>query len=123
MSPVVPALILATSAPTSWLMTLEFSQVASAGESVVETTNLGMLFILEPNGSVPMDGHAFAKPWYVLRPDSCASADISSSNLNLSPSSPRLNLNTQPNSPGESMTPSTVMNSVMTSFPMSSSNR
>src|SRR5450631_4321070 len=46
---------------------------------------------------------------------------MSSSNLNLAPSSPPLNLNTQPSSPGESMTPSTVMNSVTTSLPIRSS--
>src|SRR5580700_4421545 len=118
MSPANCSFTRATSVATSALITVEFSQVASAEVSVVETTNLGMLFIFLPKSSAPMDGHACAKPWYVMRPSSCASAAISSSSLNLLPSSPVLYLNTQPASPGESMTPSTVMNSVTTSFPM-----
>src|SRR6266508_5039601 len=55
---------------------------------------------------------------------SCASLAISSSYLNLSPSSPVSNLNAQPpralfsDQPGSSITPSRVTNSVTTSLPM-----
>ncbi len=74
---------------------VEFSQ--SALSSVEDTTYLGMPFIFaaKPTSSVIV-GHAFAKPSYVTRPSSIASASISSSSLYLSPSSPRSNLKAQP---------------------------
>src|SRR5947199_4621332 len=60
-----------------------------------------------------------------MRPNSRASADISSSCLKRSPSSPRLNWNTHPpraqpsEPPGSSITPSTETNSETTSFAIS----
>jgi hypothetical protein len=95
---------------------------------VEETTYLRMPFILsaKPPSSV-RSGQAAAKPSYVRRPSSRASASMSSSSLNLSPSSPRSNANAQPPCskpsapPGSSITPSSVTNSETTMRPISSS--
>src|SRR3954463_1803952 len=100
-------------------ITLVFAHVGSV--SVEETTYFGIEFILsaKPCSSV-IDGQAAAKPSYVLRPSSMASAAINSSNLNLSPSSPRSKRNAQPPPrmpsapPGSSITPSSVTNSETT---------
>ena len=97
----------------------------SAFSSVAETTYFGIEFIrsAKPTSSVT-DGHAAANPSYVTRPSSCASAAMCSSNLNLSPSAPRLNLNVHPAcskspaGPGDSNTPSSETNSVTTILPM-----
>src|SRR5690242_12998989 len=89
--------------------------------SVDDTTYFGIEFIFSANPcSFVRDGHAAAKPSYVFRPRSCASAESSSSSLKLLPASPRSNLNAQPPNgapsapPGSSMTPSSVTNSVTT---------
>src|SRR5688572_33468883 len=69
-------------------------------------------------------GQAAAKPSYVTRPSSSASAPSASSSLNLSPSSPRENSKLQPRylkssaPPGSSTTPSREMNSVTTILPI-----
>src|SRR3954464_13595601 len=87
-----------------------------------------MLLNLSAN-SPSREGHASAKPSYVLRPSSRASAPKVSSILNLSPSSPRENSKLQPpclkssDPPGSSTTPSSEMNSVMTILPISSPSR
>src|SRR4051812_4708149 len=71
------------------------------------------------------DGHAAAKPSKVTLPRSRASAAMSSSSLNWSPSGPRSNWNAQPPRsrssapPGSSKTPSAVTNCETTSFAMS----
>ena len=64
MSPPGSAFSLAISPATSPRITSLFSQVASSSVSVVETTNLRMLFIFwaKPTSSV-IDGHALANPW------------------------------------------------------------
>src|SRR5215211_597902 len=128
MSPPTSSFGFRTSPATSPRITVELFQSASSSPSVVETTYLGMEFILSANpASSVIDGQALAKPSYVTRPSSCASAAISSSSLNLSPSSPRLNSKDHPacsNSsppPGASMTPSRETNSVTTTLPISSS--
>src|SRR4051794_6773632 len=99
-------------------ITLVFAHVGSV--SVEETTYFGIGFILsaKPTSSV-IDGQAAAKPSYVRRPSSIASAAINSSNLNLSPSSPRSKRNAHPPRPpsappGSSITPSSVTNSETT---------
>src|SRR5207237_9764494 len=87
-----------------------------------EMTYLGMVLNLSAN-SPSLDGHASAKPWYVTRPSSRASAERASSSLNLSPSSPRLISKLQPPClklsapPGSSMTPSSDTNSDTTILP------
>src|ERR1051326_4857353 len=109
-----------TSSTTLPRKMVEFCQ--SALSRVRETTYFGSVLIrsAKPASSV-LDGQAAANPSYVLRPKSCASAAISSSNLNLSPSGPRLKRNAQPpkgnpsDPPGSSTTPSNVTNSVTTS--------
>jgi hypothetical protein len=84
-----------TSVTRSPSSTVEFVQ--SANFRVFETTNFGIEFILSAKpASSSIDGQALAKPSYVRRPSSCASAARSSSILNLSPSAPRSNLNVQP---------------------------
>src|SRR5437867_5733169 len=95
--------------------------------SLLETTYFGIEFILVANpwSSVRL-GQAAAKPSYVLRPRRRPSADVTSSNLNRSPSSPRLNWNTHPpcfvcsDPPGSSMTPSTRSEDHTTILPTSS---
>src|ERR1700681_130317 len=106
-------------------ITVVLFQVASESFSVFETTYLRRPFILSPKPSASLtDGHAFAKPWYVTRPNRSAPAADSSSSLNLSPSGPRLNLKDQPPClypsapPGSSITPSSETNSLTTTFMM-----
>src|SRR3954452_15701777 len=122
MSPSSPCFSFPTSSATSPLRTVELFH--SASFSVEETTYLGMLLNLSAN-SPSLEGQASAKPSYVTRPSSSASASRASSSLNLSPSSPRLNSKLQPPyskssaPPGSSMTPSSETNSVTTTFPTS----
>src|SRR3954447_1938929 len=106
----------------STLITVELFQ--SGLSSVAETTYFGMLLNLSAN-SPSRDGHASAKPSKVVRPSSSASADMTSSSLNWSPSGPRSYLNAQPprsqssDPPGSSITPSTDTNCETTILPMS----
>src|SRR4051812_49047122 len=123
MSPECSSLSFATAPGTSSLISVELFQ--SAESSVVDTQYFGMLLNLsaKPISSV-RSGQAAAKPSYVMRPSSRASAPITSSSLNLSPSSPRANLNAQPpwrvpsDPPGSSTTPSTLMNCETTILPI-----
>src|SRR5438132_7006159 len=124
MTPSTCSFNLPTSSATSPLSTVELFH--SAFSKVDETTYLGMLFIFsaKPTSSAT-EGQASAKPSYVTRPSSWASASRTSSNLNLSPSSPRLTSKLQPPCskpsapPGSSMTPSSDTNSVTTIRPIS----
>src|SRR4029453_11384343 len=124
MSPSCRCFRFATASGTPSSSTVELFHSGSL--RVDETTYLGMALNLSAN-SPSLDGHAAAKPSYVLRPSSRASDDIVSSSLNLSPSSPRLISKLQPpclNSsppPGASMTPSSDTNSVTTIRPLDSS--
>src|SRR6266852_7071776 len=119
MSPLISFLSLETAALMSPPITVEFFQVGFL--SVVETTYFAMLLNLSENSSPLRLGQACAKPSYVTRPSNSASLAISSSYLNLSPSSPRLNLNAHPPRPpsappGSAATPSRVMNSETTNL-------
>ena len=97
--------------------------VHSGSVSVEDTTYLGMVLNLSANPP-SRPGHAAAKPSYVRRPSSSASASIVSWVLNSSPSSPRSNSNDQAprtkssSPPGASITPSSDTNSVTTSLPI-----
>src|SRR3954468_22338911 len=121
MSPSCRCLTIAIASSRSPSSTVEFCQSGSL--SVEETTYFGMLLNLSAN-SPSRDGHASAKPSYVLRPSRSASDSIVSSSLNLSPSSPRLISKLQPPylkssaPPGSSMTPSSDTNSVTTILPI-----
>src|SRR3954469_20653892 len=122
MTPSTSFLSFVTSATRSPLRIVEFSQSALC--NVFDTTYFGIVFIFwaKPTLSERL-GHAAAKPSYVRRPRSCASASSTSSSLNASPSSPRSNSKVQPPClyssppPGASITPSREMNSVTTMFP------
>src|SRR3954471_22065222 len=122
-SPPCRSLIFATSS-ASWAPSSTVELFQSGSFSVEETTYFGMLLNLSAN-SPSRDGHASAKPSYVLRPSRSASDSIVSSSLNLSPSSPRLISKLQPPClkssapPGSSITPSSDTNSVTTIFPIS----
>src|SRR3954469_15381187 len=124
MSPSCRRLTVAIASARSPSSTVEFCQ--SGSFSVEETTYFGMLLNLSAN-SPSRDGHASAKPSYVLRPSRSASDSIVSSSLNLSPSSPRLISKLQPPylkssaPPGSSITPSSDTNSVTTILPISAS--
>src|SRR5438309_961730 len=121
MSPSCSCFSFAISSATSPFSTVELFQSGSC--RVDETTYLGMVLNLSAN-SPSLDGHASAKPSYVTRPSSRASAERASSSLNLSPSSPRLISKLQPPClklsapPGSSMTPSSDTNSVTTIRPI-----
>src|SRR4029453_5335285 len=121
MSPSISCFSLATAAGTSSAMTGELFH--SGSRNVVDTTYLGMPLNLSANSPV-REGHASAKPSYVTRPSSKASLSMTSSSLNLFPSSPRSNWNAQPprsqlsEPPGSSTTPSTEMNCETTTLPM-----
>src|SRR5260370_20313153 len=122
MSPFSRCFSFLTSSTTLPLRIVELFQ--SAFFSVWETTYLGMLLNLPENGSPLSLGQACAKPSYVTRPNSCASALRTSSSLNLSPSSLRANLKVHapcllPSAPpGSSITPSSETNSVTTILPI-----
>src|SRR4249919_3417179 len=124
MSPACSAFSFATSSARSPRITTELFHVGS--ESVEETTYFRMPFILSANPASSLrSGQACAKPSYVTRPSSMASASSTSSSLNLSPSAPRSNLNAHPPCanpsapPGSSITPSSVTNSDTTMRPIS----
>src|SRR5262245_38523435 len=121
MSPSNSCFSLATAPGRSSAITLVLFHAGSC--SVVETTYFGMPLNLSANSPV-REGQASAKPSYVARPSSRASLAITSSSLNLFPSSPRSNWNAQPprsqssEPPGSSTTPSTEMNCETTTLPM-----
>src|SRR3954452_1111672 len=123
MSSSTSSLILSISAATSPEITVVLFH--SGSDSVVETTYFGRLLNLSAN-SPSREGQAAAKPSYVVRPSSSAPAPMTSSSLNLSPSSPRSYSNAQPACskssapPGSSTTPSRVMNCVTTILPICS---
>src|SRR3989440_6346019 len=120
-SPSWRAFTCSTSSARSPWSTVEFCH--SGSPWVEETTYFGIWLNLSAN-SPSRDGHAAAKPSYVTRPRSCASASMVSSTLNLLPSSPRSNSKLQPPylkssaPPGSSTTPSREMNSVTTILPI-----
>src|SRR5216683_7271919 len=122
-SPLISFFNLEIAAFTSPPITVEFFQVGFL--SVVETTYFAMPLNLSENSSPLRDGQAWANPSYVTRPSSSASLAMTSSYLNLSPTSPRLNLKAHPpprwpsKPPGSAATPSRVMNSETTTLPMS----
>ena len=97
--------------------------VHCGSSSVVDTTYFGIELNRSAN-SPSRDGHAAAKPSYVLRPSSSARVLRVSSSLKASPSSPRLYAKLQPpylkssDPPGSSTTPSSDTNSVTTILPM-----
>src|SRR5512133_3385231 len=92
-----------------------FELFHSGSRNVEETTYFCIPLNLSAN-SPSRVGHAAAKPSHVTRPSRSASEAITSSSLNLSPSSPRSNWKAQaPRSipsepPGSSKTPSIVTN-------------
>src|SRR5881392_404665 len=119
--PSVSSISLFSPPTTSPEMTVVFCHSGSV--SVFETTYFGSALSLSAN-SPSRDGQAAAKPSYVTRPRSVTSELVSSSSLNLFPSSPRSYSKVQPpcskssEPPGSSNTPSTETNSVTTSLPI-----
>src|SRR3954451_6667776 len=121
MSPSNSSFSFVTASPRSPSSTVEL--LHSGLLSVEETTYFGIWLNFSAN-SPSRDGQASAKPSYVTRPSSSASASRASSSLNLSPSSPRLYSKLQPPylksslPPGSSTTPSSDTNSVTTIRPI-----